>query len=390
MGGGAWKPAQYERTGGRAKEVARSLLNLPGGVENTTMRMSDLDLAPRFRPTPGRKRSPFRTRTGLSILILFAATLAVALGPRPGLGAGHAIAARVNGDPVTRAQFDRMVANPLTLQQARRELGVEDPDRKELERLAMRKLVHLRLLVQEADRRKISVTRKELDEAVTALRRRFGDLNEFGAWVKEQGLNDPELFETVRTDLLAERVTEALAEEVRVTEEEAQQYFEAHRDDLIVGAEVRLRIIAVSDKAEAEEIMAAVRKGVPFDRLARRRSMGRLAAKGGDTGWVDFQALPSPLREAAVELKPGEVGGPLEKDTGEFLIVGLQDRRPVRAKSLGEARPMIERRLLPGKRREVIEAWLAEQEKKAKIEIFDHPVSLMNGKGTPKGGQGGS
>jgi peptidyl-prolyl cis-trans isomerase C/foldase protein PrsA len=352
--------------------------------------MSDLDLAPRFRPTPGRKRSPVRTRTGLPILILFAATLAVALGPRPVLGAGHEIAARVNGDPVTRAQFDRMVANPLTLQQARRELGVEEPDRKELERLAMRKLVHLRLLVQEADRRKIRVTQKELDEAVTALRRRFGDLKEFGAWVKEQGLNDPELFETVRTDMLAERVTEALAEEVRVTEEEAQQYFEAHQDNLIVGAEVRLRIIAVSDKAEAEEIMAAVRKGVPFDRLARRRSMGRLAAKGGDTGWVDFQSLPSPLREAAVELKPGEVDGPLEKDTGEFLIVGLQDRRPVRAKSLSEARPAIERRLLPEKRREVIEAWLAEQEKKAKIEIFDHPVSLTNGEGTPKGGQGGS
>jgi foldase protein PrsA len=281
----------------------------------------------------------------------------------------HEIVARVNGDAVTRAQFERMVANPLTLQQAQRELGVEEPDRKQLERLAMRRLVHLRLLVQEAGRRKIRVTRKELDEAITALRRRFDDLKDFGAWVKQQGLNDPELFETVRTDMLAERVTAALVEGVSVTEEQAQQYFEAHREDLIVGAEVRLRIIAVSDKVEAEEIMAAVQKGEPFDRLARRRSMGRLAAKGGDTGWVDFRALPSPLREAAVELKPGEVAGPLEKDKDEFLIVGLQDRRPVRAKSLAEARPEIERRLLPEKRREVVEAWLAEQEKKAKIEM---------------------
>jgi parvulin-like peptidyl-prolyl isomerase len=281
----------------------------------------------------------------------------------------HEIVARVNGDPVTRKQFDRMVANPLTLRQAQRELGVEEPDRKELERLAMRKLVHLRLLVQEAGRREISVTQKELDESITALRRRFDDLKDFGTWVKQQHLNDPELFETVRTDMLAERVTAALVEGVSVTEEQAHRYFEAHRDDLIVGAEVRLRIIAVAEKAEAEEIMAAVRKGEPFDRLARRRSMGRLAEKGGDTGWVAFRALPSPLREAAAELKPGEVGGPLEKGPGEFLIVGLQDRRPVRAKSLVEARPEIERRLLPEKQREVIEAWLAEQEKKAKIEM---------------------
>ena len=158
--------------------------------------------------------APDRTRAGQTV------------GPAK---ADVAVVARVNGDPVTRAQFDRMVANPLTLQQAQRELGVEEPDRKELERLAMRKLVHLRLLVQEADRRKINVTRKELDEAITALRRRFDDLKDFGAWVKEQGLNDPELFETVRTDMLAERVTAALVEGVRVTEEQAQQYFEAHR-----------------------------------------------------------------------------------------------------------------------------------------------------------------
>jgi parvulin-like peptidyl-prolyl isomerase len=279
------------------------------------------------------------------------------------------LVARVNGESVTRAQFDRMVANPLTLNQAQRELGVEDPDRKELERLALRKLAHLRLLVQEAGRRKITVTQKELDEAITALRRRFNDLKDFGVWVKQQGLNDPELFETVRTDMLAERVTTALVEGVRVTEEQTQQYFEAHQDDLIIGAEVRLRIIAVS-KAEAQEIVAAVQKGVPFDRLARQRSMGRLAAKGGDTGWVDFQALPSPLREAAVDLKPGEVSGPLQKGVDEFLIVGLQDRRPVRAKNLAEARREIERRLLPVKQREAIEAWLTEQEKKSKIESF--------------------
>jgi parvulin-like peptidyl-prolyl isomerase len=91
-----------------------------------------------------------------------------------------------------------------------------------------------------------------------------------------------------------------------------------------------------------------------------------------------------------VELKPGEVGGPFEKGPGEFLIVGLQDRRPVRAESLAEARPEIERRLLPEKRRAVVQEWLAEQEKKAKIEIFDEPLSLTTGEGKSHGGRGGS
>ncbi len=174
----------------------------------------------------------------------------------------------------------------------------------------------------------------------------------------------------VRNDILAERATAALVAEVNITEEEALQYFAAHRDDLVIGAEVRLRIIAVRSKAEADEVFAAAQKGEPFDRLARRRSIGRLGGKGGDTGWVNLETLPALLREAAIKLKPGEICGPLEKSKDEFLIVGLQDRRPIRAKSLAEARPEIERRLLPEKQQEVFQTWLTEQEKKSQIEVF--------------------
>lgn len=318
----------------------------------------------------GQSRSTVRVLRPSLILIFLAAVALVAFGPLVAKSAEPEIVARVNGDSVTRAQFERMLANPLTLRQAQQELGLQEPGSRDLERLAMRKLVYLRLLVQEAGRRNITVTQPELDQAISALRRRFGDLKDFGVWVKEQGLNDPELFETVRTDLLAERATAALVEGIRVTEEQAQGYFDAHKDDLIIGAEVRLRVIAVRDKSEAEEIVAALRKGEPFDRLARWGSMGRLAAKGGDTGWVDFHALPSPLREAAAKLEPGEVCGPLEKSKDELLIVGMQGRRPIRAKSLAEARPEIERRLLPVKQQEAVQAWLTEQENKSKIEVY--------------------
>jgi foldase protein PrsA len=290
-------------------------------------------------------------------------------GPRGAKSAGTEVVARVNGEPVTRAQFDRMVTNPLTLRQAQQELGVEEPDRKELERLAMRKLVHLRLLVQEAGRRKITVTQKELDEAITALRRRFDDLKDFGVWVKQQGLNDPELFETVRTDMLAKRVTAALVEGVRLTDDEAQEYYEAHKEELIIGEEVRIRIIAVKDKAAADEIVAALRKGEDFGRLARHRSLGMRAAKGGDTGWVDSRTLPPLLQTAVGPLSAGDAVGPLKKGDDEFLIVGLRGRRPLRAKSLAEARPETERLLLPAKHQKVVEAWLTQQERESKIEM---------------------
>jgi len=280
------------------------------------------------------------------------------------------VVARVNGEPVSNADFQRMLGNPLTRSQLERELGVRNPDPKSLERLAMRKAIHHRLMLQEADRRNFEVTREELDKAVGALRRRFEDLEGFGKWMKDQGLDDKGLYEAIRGDMLAGRVWTSISEEVRVTDEQAQQYYDAHKDELASGEEVRLRIIAVKDKKAADEILASLKKGASFPQLARQRSEGLRAAQGGDTGWMDSRKFPEPLAKAVPQLEPGDVAGPLDNGSGEFLLVGLEGRRPIPAKTLAEARPDIQRRLLPANQQAAVAAWLTEQEKKSKIEIL--------------------
>lgn len=312
--------------------------------------------------------TPWRSGTTSWWLAILLLAGAASLVPCKTWGAEPEIVARVNGEPVSRAELQRMRASPLTLRQAREELGVQDPDPGALDRLAMRKLVHRRLMIQEARRRKVIVTEKELDDAIVSLRRRFEDLASFGAWMKEQGLDDRSLFETVRGDMSADRVWAALVQGVRVTDEQVQRYYDAHQGELRREA-VRLRIVAVKSRAAAEEIVAALRKGEDFGRLARRRSMGLRAAKGGDTGWVGSETLQPPLREAVATLKEGEARGPLQRGP-DFLVVLLEGRRPGGTKTLAEARPEIEWRLLPAGRQEVVQAWLTERERKSRIEVF--------------------
>jgi parvulin-like peptidyl-prolyl isomerase len=283
---------------------------------------------------------------------------------------GAVVVARVNGEPVSRAEFQRMLGNPVTRSELQQERGVENPDPKELERLALRKVIHHRLMIQEAVRRKIAISTEELDSAIAALRRRFEDLESLGRWMKEQGLDDQSLFETIRGDMMTARVWGLLVEGVRITEQEAQRYYASHKEDLMSGEEIRLRIIAVKDKAAADGILASLKRGASFSHLARLRSVGLRAANGGDTGWVDSRTLPAPLQKVVPLLKVGDVGGPLENASGQFLIVGLEGRRPIRARTLAEARPEIERRLLPALRQAVVTTWLTEQEKKAKIEVL--------------------
>ncbi|MBI4463520.1 MAG: peptidyl-prolyl cis-trans isomerase [Acidobacteria bacterium] len=276
--------------------------------------------------------------------------------------------ARVNGEPVAQEELQRMLADPVERSQLLQELGSPKPDDKELERLAIRKLIHRHLILQEAGRRNLHVTEQEFDQALTSLRRSFEDLTSFGMWMKEQGLDDQSLFETLRARMLVARGMGAVVEEVRVTEEQVEQYYEAHKEKLKTE-EVWIQIIVVKERETAEEIQAALAKGEDFGRLARKNSLGRRAAQSGDMGWVNFESLPSPLREAVSELKPGEALGPLERGE-EFLVVRLEARRPGRTKSLAEARPEIEQRLLASKQQETAQAWLAEQEKKSQIEVF--------------------
>jgi parvulin-like peptidyl-prolyl isomerase len=278
------------------------------------------------------------------------------------------VAARVNGEPVTRAELQRLLADPLERSQLLLEVGAQDPDHKELDRLALRKLINRRLILQEAARRNVTVTDQELDKAITSLRRRFEDLRSFGAWMQEQGIEEKSLFETIRDEMLAARVRAALVEGVGLTEEQVQQYYDAHREDL-TSEEVRLRLIVVKDKATAEAILAALEKGEAFGALARKRSVGLRAAQGGETGWVDSHALWPRLREAVRTMTAGQAGGPLQRGA-DFLIVRLDERRPGRVKSLAESRREIERRLLPAKHQEAVQAWLTEQEKKSTIELF--------------------
>jgi parvulin-like peptidyl-prolyl isomerase len=305
--------------------------------------------------------------------------------------AGPEIIARVNGEPVTRTELLRMLDDPLTKRRIQKGLGVQGPDDKELEHLVVQELIHRRLLLQEAGRRNLTVTEEEFEQALSTLRRRFGHLKTFGMWMQERGFDDNSLFDAIRTEMLASRVRMALVEGVRFTEEQVLEYYETHKEDTTIGHEVRLRMIVVKDKAAAEEVLAALRKGEKFSHLARKLSLGIRAAQGGDTGWINARTLPLWLQGPVATLKDGDVVGPIQKGSDEFLIIGLEGRRPIHARNLDEARPEIERRLMLSKQQEVVQAWLKEQKQKSKIELLIQPERFTNSEvhgQTSKGGNG--
>src|SRR5919106_404072 len=196
------------------------------------------------------------------------------------------VLARVNGEPVTRAQVQRMLADPLATRDLQREYGAQNVDSHALERLAVRQLIIRRLILDEATRRRITISEREVDQRMTEVRRRFADLQKFDAWLNGRGLDQTSFHEAIRTDMVMARFRAGLVAGVRIGEDQVQEYYEAHKSELNTNEEVRLRIIAVEGPAAVDEILTALRNGEAFDRLAQTRSRGFRAEQGGDIGWM--------------------------------------------------------------------------------------------------------
>lgn len=297
-------------------------------------------------------------RTLLLVLLLAGSTVldsAVAAATNDANTPAAQVVARVNGDAVTAAELDRLLS--------------KGPADHAIRQAALQKLIDRRLLLQEAKRRELSVSEQEFDRAFISLRNHFEDLNAFGSWMHQQGLDEHSLFDHLRDNLLAARASAAIVADVQVPEAAIRDYYQAHARELRTD-DVWIQMIVVGDRQTAEKVQRELDRGTDFGLLAQRVSLGRRAPQRGDLGWVNSEALWPPLRKAVQALKPGEAIGPLERGDNEFLIVRLEDRRPGREKSFTEARDEIASRLLATEQQAVMRAWLAEQKDTARIELL--------------------
>jgi len=79
-------------------------------------------------------------------------------------------------------------------------------------------------------------------------------------------------------------------------------------------------------RKRAEELVAQIRGGAEFAKLAASFSSAPEALAGGDLGWRTAERLPTLLFDAVKELKPGELG-PIVRSPGGFHVLKLAGKR---------------------------------------------------------------
>jgi peptidyl-prolyl cis-trans isomerase C len=152
-----------------------------------------------------------------------------------------------------------------------------------------------------------------------------------------------------------------------VTREKLEKRYEERLKQMPSEEEVRARHILVSTEDEAKALIAEIKKGAAFDKLAKEKSTDKASgAEGGDLGWFKKSDMVKEFADAAFNLKKGELTETPVKTQFGYHIINVEDRRKAPPPAFEEMQEQLRDEMA----REVVSAQLDQLRSGAKIEKF--------------------
>jgi peptidyl-prolyl cis-trans isomerase C len=147
---------------------------------------------------------------------------------------------------------------------------------------------------------------------------------------RKQGLHeDPDVKQRIKA-IQRSLLNEAYLSRIMKTELTEAKVRDAYQKSIALQPkreEVRARHILVKTKAEADSVIAQLKKGADFAKLAQEKSTGPSGKNGGDLGFfADGQMVP-PFSKAAFALEKGQVTDTPVKTQFGYHVIKVEDRR---------------------------------------------------------------
>jgi len=181
------------------------------------------------------------------------------------------------------------------------------------------------------------------------------------------------LSERMKTQLAAKVWEQQQFESIKVDAKEVKAYFDANADEFIDKEKVHARHILMKDREDAENIIKSLKNlsgdklKAEFIALAKSKSTGPSAAKGGDLGYFPRGQMVPSFNDAAFAMREGTVSTePVQSQFG-YHIIYLEDKVPAKKMGFDEVKNFIEQRLKMDKFKAYMDKKMSALKSKAKI-----------------------
>jgi peptidyl-prolyl cis-trans isomerase C len=289
------------------------------------------------------------------------------------------VLARVNGEAVTKADFDRAVQ----ALEARAGGPIPPEQRDQVLRGVLDQLIGYKVLAQETRARNVAIPDAEVDARIGQIRGQFPSEADFTQMLAQRKLTLEQVKSDARQDMAISKLIEGeIASKVAVKPEQVTDFYTKNPDQFKQGESVRASHILISvpkdadaatkaqARAKAEQVLKDVKAGGDFAALAKQHSADPgSAANGGDLGFFQQGQMVGPFNDVAFGLAPGAISDLVETDFG-FHIIKVAEKKAGRTIPLEEVRPQVEQYLEQRNRQEQTEVFVNGLKMKGKIEVL--------------------
>ena len=289
------------------------------------------------------------------------------------------VLARVNGESVSKADFERAVA----ALEGRAGGPVPAEQRDRVYRNVLDQIVSYKLLVQETHTRKVDASDAEVDARVQQIQGQFPSEAAFKQMLTARNTTLEQLKSDARQDMAVQKMIDAeISPKIAVKPEQLTDFYTKNPDQFKQPERVRASHILIGvprgadaaakaqARAKAEQVLKDVKAGKDFAALAKEHSQDPgSAANGGDLGFFQQGQMVGPFNDAAFSLAPGAISDLVETEFG-FHIIKVAEKQASRTVPLDEVKPQLEQYLLERNRQEQTDAFVKGLRSKGKVEIL--------------------
>lgn len=235
------------------------------------------------------------------------------------------------------------------------------------------------------------------------------DDQKFYAALKTEGMSVDDLRKNVEKQFLVGQVQrDEVGSKLSITEEEARQYYLAHKDDFVQPATVTFReillevpttskggqaTINVGKEDEIAQQAAAVRTrivgGEDFAKVAAEVSAAASKANGGLIGPINVAEVSPALQQLVGKMKSGDVTEPLRVARG-FQILKLETLKPAVAQPFESVRDLVADKVHDARQQVEVRRFLARVRGQAIIEWKNDELKKLYEKQVAEGNTPGT
>jgi peptidyl-prolyl cis-trans isomerase SurA len=353
----------------------------------------------------------------LCLLIITLSSLS-ALSAAQGGQVVEEIVTRVNGQIITRSEFDR---SKDTLKDECKTQDAANPDKcfADKEKDILRDLIDQQLLIEKGKDLSINGDTdliKRLDQMRKEMK--LDSMEELEKAAASQGISYEDFKQNMRNQIITQKVIgEEVGGHLSITKEEIQQFYDEHKAEMQMPEEIRLSEIMVSpakpnlsDKAattqapapatadpaaaapdpaaqktaddaarqaaetaalaaaeaKANDLLEQIHKGASFEDIAKKYSDGASAADGGALGVFKRGQLAKELEDKTFAMKAGEVSSVIRTKQG-YVILKVIEHQDAGIPPLKQAEPHIQDALYYQKLQPALRAYLTKLREEAYI-----------------------